>query len=176
MIDDRPCGGKTGIALALFAAGLAGAFWLHHSYTSWRDAGLRRHIPFEAEAGEAVHVGGETGIMGGGCGAAVFELTPPVRARLRASGLRALTESMATHSRATGRPIATGWRETPYTGEASRGDDFWAFALSCTWMRAALRKTVDDALESPGAYYRFLDDGAVLVVPDAGIVMYAYFD
>jgi len=163
-------------AIVLLACVLA-ACWPRYAFVTWRDERIRLAIPREVGVGDAVWVYSDIGLFSA-CAAAVYELTPETLARLRAAGLRALTESMATHSRVTGRPIPGGWQATPYVSPdgASRGEDLWAYALGCTPLDGRLRETVDAALYGPGAYFRLLDKAAVLVAPAAGIVMYVSLD
>jgi hypothetical protein len=162
--------------VAIIACVLA-ACWPRYAFVTWRDERIRLAIPREVGVGDPVWVYSDIGLFSA-CAAAVYELQPETLARLRAAGLHALTEPMATHSRVTGRPIPSGWQATPYVSPhgASRGEDLWAYALSCTPMDGPLRRTVDAALDRPGAYFRLLDKAAVLVVPAAGIVMYVSLD
>jgi hypothetical protein len=170
-------GWKAKLAWAFLAACVLAACWSRYAFVTWRDERIRLAIPREVGVGESVWVYSDIGMFSA-CAAAVYELRPETQARLHAAGLRALTESMATHSRVTGRPIPGGWQATPYVSPdgASRGEDLWAYALSCTPMDGRLRATVDAALDKPGAYFRLLDKAAILVMPGVGIVMYVSYD
>jgi len=168
---------KAWMCWGMFATGLLAVCWLGMAYVNWRDEGFRQRIPAEAEAGKAIYVGGEFGLRGG-CVVAIFALAPDAQTRLHASGLRALRDAQSSHSRVTRRSIDANWQETPYVwpeGE-SRYEDYWAYGISCAWIDAGRYRTIRAALEQPGSFYRMLDEGAVLVIPSAGIVAYVYAD
>jgi hypothetical protein len=143
--------------LAIYALPLGA---LYFAYSSNRNEYYRNMIPSEIKAGSVVEIDSMSGVFGGGCGAAVFEITPDARTETR---------------------IPSGsypaWQETPYveTGDGLTLEDRWTAGLGCGAPNSETMRTIANALNQPGSYYQKLGLAGLVVVPSEGMVAYVYF-
>lgn len=150
---------------------------LYASYIHTRNAHFRRHISPEILLGDVIEVGTESGLFGGGCGAAVFLLAPDARARTPGAGIGMGIRDPKVHLDYSMSDV-DWWRRTPYTptGDGLTMEDRWLTGTMCADLNQDLDRAIQAALTRPGSYYRRHGAGGVIVDPMVGFVAFIFVD
>ncbi|WPC04776.1 hypothetical protein SBP02_18775 [Pseudomonas benzenivorans] len=131
-------------------------------------------LPAQLEVEGVVLIGGESGIREG-CGVAVLRLSSAMRVRLQREGLAALQEAR----QARGYPERDyyhyqAWQTTPAKG-AAEGLSPIMLGLQCADADDELTARISRASQEAGGYYSQKDEGALLLLPREGLVVFGYF-
>ena len=129
-----------------------------------------RALPAAVEVQGVEWIAGDSGLREG-CGVAVFRLAPGMQQRLQARGLAALDGARQARGHSEAYYHYQPWQATPVLNNL--GSDGW-LALSCGDLPQALEQRINNALEQPGSYFARKDEGVLLVLPAAGLVVYGY--
>jgi hypothetical protein len=142
------------------------ALWL---LNQWQFSHWKKGIPAEIEISKNIDVGAEHGLIGG-CGFAVFELSPNMLNNINTNGINAL--SVAHDSEYIS---YFEWQKTPYivAKEDSESQDFWQMGMSCgsPSMSSELKNKTQEALDNPNSYYAIGGHTGLIVIPKLKIVV-----
>ncbi|WP_043308109.1 hypothetical protein [Pseudomonas sp. ML96] len=132
-------------------------------------------LPAQLEVDGVVLVGGESGIREG-CGIAVLKMAPGLRGRLRREGLAVLQEAR----QARGYPDRDyyhyqPWQATPVpVDEGGDLSPIW-LGLQCADADDELSERISRASQEEGNYYSEKEEGALLLLPREGLIVFGYF-
>lgn len=146
-------------------------FWIYSAWSNFSENFYRQQIPVEVQVDKLIHV--DSGFRS--CGGAIFEVTPQSKARLVMSGVHGLSGIAPEYEIDTSPGISTEWKETPYVPPDNEvfGESIWSH-ISCMWVGKQTTDMITNALMKPGSFFRYYKEGATLVIPAAGIVVYLF--
>ncbi|MDD0842130.1 hypothetical protein [Pseudomonas sp. Gutcm_11s] len=132
-------------------------------------------LPAQLEVDGVVLVGGESGIREG-CGVAVLQMSPGLRGRLRREGLTALQEAR----QARGYPDRDyyhyqPWQATPVPADEGGSLSSISLGLQCADADDELSERISRASQEEGSYYSEKEEGALLLLPSEGLIVFGYF-
>lgn len=132
-------------------------------------------LPEQLEVDGVVLVGGKSGFREG-CGVAVLRMSSDMRVRLRREGLAMLQEAR----QARGYPDRhyyryQPWQATPIEALAGDSGSPIMLGLHCADADDELTSRIGRASQEEGGYYSEKDEGALLLLPREGLIVYGYF-
>lgn len=148
--------------------------WLYLAYKLAERSHAIEALPAQLEVDGVVLVGGESGIREG-CGVAVLRMAPELRSRLGREGLAALQDARQARGHADNDYYRyEAWQPLP-TPDEGRGLSPIFLGLQCADADDELTRQISRASQEEGGYYSEKDEGALLLLPREGLIVYGYF-
>ena len=131
-------------------------------------------LPAQLEVDGLVLVGGESGIREG-CGVAVLRMSPALRLRLQREGLAALQDARQARAHPGDDYYRYGpWHPLPARAEADPLAPVF-LGLQCADADDGLTERIGRASQAAGGYYSSKEEGALLLLPREGLIVFGYF-
>lgn len=131
-------------------------------------------LPAQLEVDGVVLVGGESGFREG-CGVAVLRMLPAMRVLLQREGLAALQNALQARGHPEENYYRYGpWRPTPIEVDVE-GHTPIMLGLQCADADDELTRRISRTSQQEGGYYSEKDEGALLLLPREGLIVYGYF-
>ena len=115
-----------------------------------------------------IDVSAEYGLFGG-CGFAVFELSPNMLNLINTLGIDALS-----NARISQYYNYEEWQKTPIaTVNSESTADFWQMGMSCGYpsIDTELQNKIQEALNNPNSFYTLASDAGIIVIPKLKLVV-----
>lgn len=161
----RPDKKRLFVYSSILAAIILLLFW---AFDQWQFSHWKKSIPTEIETTKNMDVGAEYGLFGG-CGFAVFELSPNTLNIINTGGIEALSHASISQYDNYGE-----WQKTPLaTGSAESTADFWQMGMSCGYPRMdnELQNKIQNALNNPDSFYALTSHIGLIVIPKLKLVV-----
>lgn len=165
------------IGRLLYRAFLLGLWLLLLFYLAYKLAERSDAIdalPAQLEEDGVVLIAGESGLREG-CGVAVLRMAPALRVRLQREGLRALQGVDQARGYAHDYYRFEPWQATPIVDDEGADISPIFLGLQCADADDELTSRIGRASQEEGGYYSEKDEGALLLLPREGLIVYGYF-
>ena len=143
-------------------------FFLFWAFDKWQFSHWKKGIPTDIEISKNIDVGAEYGLFGG-CGFAVFELSPNMLNLINTLGIDALS-----NARISQYDNYEEWQKTPIaTVNSESTADFWQMGMSCGYpsIDTELQNKLQEALNNPNSFYTLASDAGIIVIPKLKLVV-----
>ncbi|MCC5652151.1 hypothetical protein LC609_20470 [Nostoc sp. XA013] len=130
-------------------------------------------IPAKIEITYAIHIGGVSGIIREGCGAAIFRLSDATADAISRKGLDFFNDALYSRKSKERRYTYSSWKETPVPNSWT-SEGTWP-GLGCSGASRSLLSQILLAASKKGSYYSSKDEAWIVVIPSFKLVVFSYF-
>ncbi len=130
-------------------------------------------IPAKIGITYAIHIGGVSGIIREGCGAAIFRLSDATADAISRKGLDFFNDAIYSRKSKDRYYTYSSWKETPVPNSWT-SEGTWP-GLGCSGASRSLLSQILPAASKKGSYYSSKDEGWIVVIPSFKLVVYSYF-
>ncbi|MBD2242229.1 hypothetical protein [Nostoc sp. FACHB-888] len=130
-------------------------------------------IPAKIEITYAIHIGGVSGIIREGCGAAIFRLSDATADAISRKGLDFFNDALYSRKSKERRYTYSSWKETPVPNSWT-SEGTWP-GLGCSGASRSLLSQILLPASKKGSYYSSKDEAWIVVIPSFKLVVFSYF-
>jgi hypothetical protein len=130
-------------------------------------------IPAKIEITYAIHIGGVSGIIREGCGAAIFRLSDATTDAISCKGLDFFNDALYSRKSKDRYHTYSSWKETPVPSSWT-SEGTWP-GLGCSGASRSLLSQILLPASKKGSYYSSKYEAEILVIPSFKLVVFSYF-
>jgi hypothetical protein len=162
------------VALALLAL-------LYIGWKSQEEKFYKNFIPAKIELTDSVLIDGDVhlGLRSEGCGAAIFGMSKRTQKEMRGQGLAFFDQALVGRDTSNANPESyKSWQPTPLPSawiEGAEHTGLWS-GLECATINNPLRAQLTASARGTRSFFTTSSRGELVVLPDAGLVIFSYWD